>query len=203
MPAAQISKWLISFLRRPPDGTVLFKSWPTAHQAAFLCFHQRTHQIWILSGGHTDGRGCKEVSQLSLGPRHLHFRGWEETDQGPLRRVPCSLHFLWKKLGLCVWEMEIYLHILILISSSQKMYKKHCRPFQSCKLQNLIVHVKKCVKLWFVLKWRYLTYLIGVVDGAPYSMVTDFPWLRSLRAAEPNSYARYDFEDDESSKCNT
>ncbi|XP_056626023.1 F-box only protein 38 [Triplophysa dalaica] len=40
--------------------------------------------------------------------------------------------------------------------------------------------------------------LEGVVDGAPYSMVTDFPWLRSLRAAEPNSYARYDFEDDES-----
>uniref|UniRef100_A0AAR2LL59 F-box domain-containing protein n=1 Tax=Pygocentrus nattereri TaxID=42514 RepID=A0AAR2LL59_PYGNA len=37
----------------------------------------------------------------------------------------------------------------------------------------------------------------GVVDGAPYSMVTDFPWLRSLRAAVPNSYARYDFEDDE------
>ncbi|XP_066505390.1 F-box only protein 38 [Hoplias malabaricus] len=39
----------------------------------------------------------------------------------------------------------------------------------------------------------------GVVDGAPYSMVTDFPWLRSLRAAVPNNYARYDFEDDESS----
>ncbi|KAL7886386.1 hypothetical protein AOLI_G00066810 [Acnodon oligacanthus] len=39
----------------------------------------------------------------------------------------------------------------------------------------------------------------GIVDGAPYSMVTDFPWLRSLRAAVPNSYARYDFEDDESS----
>ncbi|PIO40680.1 hypothetical protein AB205_0045090 [Aquarana catesbeiana] len=28
-------------------------------------------------------------------------------------------------------------------------------------------------------------------------MITDFPWLRSLRTAEPNSYARYDFEDDE------
>ncbi|XP_041653761.1 F-box only protein 38 isoform X2 [Cheilinus undulatus] len=40
--------------------------------------------------------------------------------------------------------------------------------------------------------------LEGVVDGAPYSMITDFPWLRTLRAAEPNSYARYDFEDDES-----
>uniref|UniRef100_A0A8C1Z746 F-box protein 38 n=1 Tax=Cyprinus carpio TaxID=7962 RepID=A0A8C1Z746_CYPCA len=40
--------------------------------------------------------------------------------------------------------------------------------------------------------------LEGVVDGAPYSMITDFPWLRSLRTAEPNSYARYDFEDDES-----
>ncbi|XP_072520235.1 F-box only protein 38 isoform X1 [Salminus brasiliensis] len=38
-----------------------------------------------------------------------------------------------------------------------------------------------------------------IEDGAPYSMVTDFPWLRSLRAAVPNSYARYDFEDDESS----
>uniref|UniRef100_UPI00398ECAD5 F-box only protein 38 isoform X2 n=1 Tax=Pristiophorus japonicus TaxID=55135 RepID=UPI00398ECAD5 len=35
------------------------------------------------------------------------------------------------------------------------------------------------------------------VDGAPYFMITDFPWLRSLRTAEPNSYARYDFEDDE------
>ncbi|KAJ8281745.1 hypothetical protein COCON_G00042640 [Conger conger] len=40
--------------------------------------------------------------------------------------------------------------------------------------------------------------LEGVVDGAPYSMITDFPWLRTLRTAEPNSYARYDFEDDES-----
>ncbi|KAM3612951.1 uncharacterized protein V6R79_017828 [Siganus canaliculatus] len=40
--------------------------------------------------------------------------------------------------------------------------------------------------------------LEGVVDGAPYSMVTDFPWLRTLRSADPNSYARYDFEDDES-----
>uniref|UniRef100_A0A8C2J604 F-box protein 38 n=1 Tax=Cyprinus carpio TaxID=7962 RepID=A0A8C2J604_CYPCA len=40
--------------------------------------------------------------------------------------------------------------------------------------------------------------LEGVIDGAPYSMITDFPWLRSLRTAEPNSFARYDFEDDES-----
>nr|XP_056716461.1 F-box only protein 38 isoform X2 [Euleptes europaea] len=39
--------------------------------------------------------------------------------------------------------------------------------------------------------------LEGTVDGAPYSMITDFPWLRSLRTAEPNGYARYDFEDDE------
>ena len=39
-----------------------------------------------------------------------------------------------------------------------------------------------------------------MVDGAPYSMITDFPWLRTLRAADPNSYARYDFEDDESSE---
>ncbi|KAM3866685.1 F-box only protein 38 [Diretmus argenteus] len=41
--------------------------------------------------------------------------------------------------------------------------------------------------------------LEGVVDGAPYIMITDFPWLRTLRTADPNSYARYDFEDDESS----
>ncbi|KAM4621691.1 F-box only protein 38 isoform 2-T3 [Polymixia lowei] len=40
--------------------------------------------------------------------------------------------------------------------------------------------------------------LEGVVDGAPYCMITDFPWLRTLRTADPNSYARYDFEDDES-----
>ncbi|XP_017158878.1 F-box only protein 38 isoform X4 [Poecilia reticulata] len=40
--------------------------------------------------------------------------------------------------------------------------------------------------------------LEGIVDGAPYSMITDFPWLRTLRAADPNSYARCDFEDDES-----
>ncbi|XP_023184379.1 F-box only protein 38 [Xiphophorus maculatus] len=39
--------------------------------------------------------------------------------------------------------------------------------------------------------------LEGIVDGAPYSMITDFPWLRTLRAADPNSYARCDFEDDE------
>lgn len=38
----------------------------------------------------------------------------------------------------------------------------------------------------------------GTVDGAPYSMITDFPWLRTLRSAAPNCYARYDFEDDES-----
>lgn len=43
-------------------------------------------------------------------------------------------------------------------------------------------------------------FVSGVVDGAPYSMVTDFPWLRTLKAAEANSYARYDFEDDESCK---
>lgn len=40
----------------------------------------------------------------------------------------------------------------------------------------------------------------GVVDAAPYSMITDFPWLRTLRNAQPNTYARYDFEDDESSE---
>ncbi|XP_058252462.1 F-box only protein 38 isoform X1 [Hemibagrus wyckioides] len=40
--------------------------------------------------------------------------------------------------------------------------------------------------------------LEGVADGAPYSMISDFPWLRSLRIAVPNSYARCDFEDDES-----
>uniref|UniRef100_A0A3P8WZY7 F-box protein 38 n=1 Tax=Cynoglossus semilaevis TaxID=244447 RepID=A0A3P8WZY7_CYNSE len=39
--------------------------------------------------------------------------------------------------------------------------------------------------------------LEGTVDGAPYSMITDFPWLRTLRSAAPNCYARYDFEDDE------
>ncbi len=78
---------------------------PKISQAVFLSFHKRTHQVWILSGGHTDGRGCKEVSQLSLGPRHLHFRGWEETDQGPLRLTPSSPHFLWKHIVLeCVRE---------------------------------------------------------------------------------------------------
>ncbi|XP_056294700.1 F-box only protein 38 [Pseudoliparis swirei] len=45
---------------------------------------------------------------------------------------------------------------------------------------------------------REIYTLEGLVDGAPYSMITDFPWLRTLRAADPNSYARYDFEDDES-----
>uniref|UniRef100_A0A8D0HJ95 F-box protein 38 n=1 Tax=Sphenodon punctatus TaxID=8508 RepID=A0A8D0HJ95_SPHPU len=54
--------------------------------------------------------------------------------------------------------------------------------------------LKKCAKY----PWgRDIYTLEGVVDGAPYSMITDFPWLRSLRTAEPNSYARYDFEDDE------
>ena len=41
---------------------------------------------------------------------------------------------------------------------------------------------------------------LGVVDGAPYCMVTDFPWLRTLRTADSNGYSRYDFEDDESSE---
>uniref|UniRef100_A0A8C2X0Q3 F-box protein 38 n=1 Tax=Cyclopterus lumpus TaxID=8103 RepID=A0A8C2X0Q3_CYCLU len=51
--------------------------------------------------------------------------------------------------------------------------------------------------VWPVSKQNELTGC-GLVDGAPYSMITDFPWLRTLRAADPNSYARYDFEDDES-----
>ncbi|XP_014708069.1 F-box only protein 38 isoform X3 [Equus asinus] len=56
--------------------------------------------------------------------------------------------------------------------------------------------LKKCPKY----PWgREIYTLEGVVDGAPYSMISDFPWLRSLRAAEPNSFARYDFEDDEES----
>uniref|UniRef100_A0A671MYS5 F-box only protein 38-like n=1 Tax=Sinocyclocheilus anshuiensis TaxID=1608454 RepID=A0A671MYS5_9TELE len=55
------------------------------------------------------------------------------------------------------------------------------------------------VKKYPTYPWgRDIYTLEGVVDGAPYSMITDFPWLRSLRTAEPNSYARYDFEDDES-----
>ncbi|XP_026773524.2 F-box only protein 38 isoform X1 [Pangasianodon hypophthalmus] len=45
---------------------------------------------------------------------------------------------------------------------------------------------------------RNIYTLEGVVDGAPYSMISDFPWLRSLRIAVPNSYARSDFEDEES-----
>ncbi|KAE8614780.1 hypothetical protein XENTR_v10008304 [Xenopus tropicalis] len=57
------------------------------------------------------------------------------------------------------------------------------------------------VKKYTKYPWgRDIYTLEGVVDGAPYSMITDFPWLRSLRTAEPNSYARYDFEDDEKSK---
>uniref|UniRef100_A0A672SV40 F-box protein 38 n=1 Tax=Sinocyclocheilus grahami TaxID=75366 RepID=A0A672SV40_SINGR len=55
------------------------------------------------------------------------------------------------------------------------------------------------VKKYPTYPWgRDIYTLEGVVDAAPYSMITDFPWLRSLRTAEPNSYARYDFEDDES-----
>nr|XP_033783029.1 F-box only protein 38 isoform X2 [Geotrypetes seraphini] len=54
------------------------------------------------------------------------------------------------------------------------------------------------VKKYCKYPWgRNIYTLEGIVDGAPYSMITDFPWLRSLRTAEPNSYARYDFEDDE------
>ncbi|KAM5170956.1 F-box only protein 38 isoform 2-T2 [Mantella aurantiaca] len=54
------------------------------------------------------------------------------------------------------------------------------------------------VKKYTKYPWgRDIYTLEGIVDGAPYSMITDFPWLRSLRTAEPNSYARYDFEDDE------
>ncbi|XP_077589358.1 F-box only protein 38 isoform X2 [Stigmatopora nigra] len=45
---------------------------------------------------------------------------------------------------------------------------------------------------------REIYRLEGLLDGAPYNMITDFPWLRTLRAAEPNNYARHDFEDDES-----
>ncbi|XP_038651518.1 F-box only protein 38 isoform X3 [Scyliorhinus canicula] len=54
------------------------------------------------------------------------------------------------------------------------------------------------VKKYLKYPWgRDIYTLEGTVDGAPYFMITDFPWLRSLRTAEPNSYARYDFEDDE------
>uniref|UniRef100_A0A8C6SGX0 F-box protein 38 n=1 Tax=Neogobius melanostomus TaxID=47308 RepID=A0A8C6SGX0_9GOBI len=56
------------------------------------------------------------------------------------------------------------------------------------------------VKMFPRFPWgRDIYTLEGFVDGAPYSMITDFPWLRTLRTAEPNNYARYDFEDDESS----
>ena len=54
--------------------------------------------------------------------------------------------------------------------------------------------------LAFLMRCVCVSLLTGVVDGAPYSMITDFPWLRTLRTADPNSYARYDFEDDESSE---
>nr|XP_057919481.1 F-box only protein 38 isoform X2 [Doryrhamphus excisus] len=55
------------------------------------------------------------------------------------------------------------------------------------------------VKMYPKYPWgRDIYTLEGLLDGAPYSMITDFPWLRTLRAANPNSYARYDFEDDES-----
>lgn len=54
--------------------------------------------------------------------------------------------------------------------------------------------------MWRFVYWSGFSHASGVVDGAPYSMVTDFPWLRTLKAAEANSYARYDFEDDESCK---
>ncbi|XP_013883085.1 F-box only protein 38 [Austrofundulus limnaeus] len=54
------------------------------------------------------------------------------------------------------------------------------------------------VKKYHKYPWgRDIYTLEGVVDCAPYSMITDFPWLRTLRAADPNSYARCDFEDDE------
>ncbi|KAF6737378.1 F-box only protein 38 [Oryzias melastigma] len=57
------------------------------------------------------------------------------------------------------------------------------------------------VKKYSQYPWgRDIYTLEGMVDGAPYSMTTDFPWLRTLRAAYPNSYARCDFEDDESSE---
>ncbi|XP_054647675.1 F-box only protein 38 isoform X2 [Dunckerocampus dactyliophorus] len=55
------------------------------------------------------------------------------------------------------------------------------------------------VKMYPKYPWgRDIYTLEGLLDGAPYSMITDFPWLRTLRAADPNGYARYDFEDDES-----
>lgn len=58
---------------------------------------------------------------------------------------------------------------------------------------------RKDVKTYPKYPWgRDIYTLEGIVDGAPYSMITDFPWLRTLRAADPNSYARCDFEDDES-----
>ncbi|XP_067899545.1 F-box only protein 38 isoform X2 [Heterodontus francisci] len=52
------------------------------------------------------------------------------------------------------------------------------------------------IKMYPKYPWGRDIYTLEV-DGAPYFMITDFPWLRSLRTAEPNSYARYDFEDDE------
>lgn len=57
-----------------------------------------------------------------------------------------------------------------------------------------------CIVFFFTQKQFPLLSSLGVVDGSPYSMISDFPWLRSLRIAVPNSYARCDFEDDESSK---
>uniref|UniRef100_A0A3Q4GGG2 F-box protein 38 n=1 Tax=Neolamprologus brichardi TaxID=32507 RepID=A0A3Q4GGG2_NEOBR len=55
-----------------------------------------------------------------------------------------------------------------------------------------------CVQPYSIPIYPLGTLPVRLVDGAPYSMITDFPWLRTLRAADPNGYSRYDFEDDES-----
>uniref|UniRef100_A0A8B9GTY0 F-box protein 38 n=1 Tax=Astyanax mexicanus TaxID=7994 RepID=A0A8B9GTY0_ASTMX len=111
-------------------------------------------------------------------------------------------------LSLIAWEHEgcfwmSYLHICLISSACfliTRFFYPSDRELIKYEFFPESTRTEEDIKKYPNYPWGRDIYTIeGVVDGAPYSMVTDFPWLRSLRAAVPNSYARYDFEDDESS----
>lgn len=90
------------------------------------------------------------------------------------------------------------------LNENQGWSKSHDQVIAELELESIaLVLLLKCCSVWpchyFPSSSTVDLSSLGVVDGAPYSMISDFPWLRSLRAAEPNSFARYDFEDDEES----
>uniref|UniRef100_A0A4W4FDY6 F-box domain-containing protein n=1 Tax=Electrophorus electricus TaxID=8005 RepID=A0A4W4FDY6_ELEEL len=116
----------------------------------------------------------------------------------PKQKKHCWLiHCLWNKSK--VIKIRFFFFYYSAIFSHYSLFHLSNRELIKYEFFPEATRTDEDVKKYPNYPWgRDIYTLEGVVDGAPYSMVTDFPWLRSLRTAVPNSYARYDFEDDES-----